>query len=1168
MDEEKVNYAADFAVEGDSHQQPAAVQFQPFSPREKQLLPEIFLDPETILLLLGPFIAEVLDDKVKHEAVDFVRELEHLNVAVLSLIVSGEGKPQEINISPPLLRAPGEVPLGLSWTGQVVFSNPSSAMAELELCLDKIKVFGVPPAAPKGGVLLPPPAPAQYGRKRTRSQDGFTFDDEAIDDVVVAPAASLPLLPAIDPSQFLVEFEPSRILLMPESESMVEVRVTPFLCGDYSLVVPCKASTSDARVDGVTIALRAVGPRLRFERPEVDLGLIGVRSSSTSTFCFKNDSPIPAVFSFVAEVEPDPEQEKYERELGLESVGGKSRATPSAALPVSARSDTDSEPNSALVTVSPPNGSVGPGETIVAEITCKAGKLPQRLRGTLECRVFDGSGAVEQATQFQSFRGEIQAPKTIMYPMSFDLGVVFVGMPVSFSVSTENICNLPTNFKLSRPGGDSPSFSLVFDKPSGPLGAKEKVVTRATFTALLPGKIDEVIANKIFGVLVPLGFSLKALAKPLQVDFPLLLDGCLPPAPLAPPTATQFPGNGLPPEPAAVEPLDFSEVPLYDRRIRRFVIRNLSAIPASFEIRVKKFAVKDPAVTSAALYEVQEAMEMAAAAREKPSRGTASRGTNKGGSGSPTAQSRKGTANSSSPTSRAGTAPGLQPQQQGVEQPWLKPREEGPNKFRSVDGKKHTGASMERQENRLFLTSGLGASYLVEPPSGILPPWGVVVVAVRTFNDMPSSYDDELEVSLVDVNQTSKRASIPLKMTVEGCPLVIEDNSLGMTTVARDKSVPLRVWQQSRPDKLLQLGTACVNAEPLVREFRVRNNGSMAAKVAWKVRSLQGKINGPLKLQLAVVPATQGSDDVSAGGGSKVKTSLLFWSDVAKETPFRVTPESSTIKPFGSSAFVVTMYKTDQLGAEEAQLVGNVFFDPNGTTGLATNPSGLSIATNDLPDKSIAVSIDTPSIASTLLPAESVQPPSYRLNLLLQGKLVAPSISIDKRVLVAAPEGITTLPDSMGIKFKAEATTLFSRRGPGGAKARAATVSKTIPLVNPTDAAIVVSVSTQGPFSLSLQGAAADDAALSSAKPLPAQASVVSMSQTLPSSSQGAGLGKMRTAFGSDSIGRTITLMPKVRHISRSPSPYVFSPLFRHSPPSSLSLSYLLAGLCRLYADV
>jgi hypothetical protein len=262
------------------------------------------------------------------------------------------------------------------------------------------------------------------------------------------------------------------------------------------------------------------------------------------------------------------------------------------------------------------------------------------------------------------------------------------------------------------------------------------------------------------------------------------------------------------------------------------------------------------------------------------------------------------------------------------------------------------------------------------------------------------------------------------------------------------------------------------------------------------------------------------------------------------------------------------MYKTDQLGAEEAQLVGNVFFDPNGTTGLATNPSGLSIATNDLPDKSIAVSIDTPSIASTLLPAESVQPPSYRLNLLLQGKLVAPSISIDRRVLVAAPEGITTLPDSMGIKFKAEATTLFSRRGPGGAKARAATVSKTIPLVNPTDAAIVVSVSTQGPFSLALQGAAADDAALSSAKPLPAQASVVSMSQTLPSSSQGAGLGKMRTAFGSDSIGRTLTLMPKVRHISRSPSPHVFPTPFRHSPPSSLSLSYLLAGLCRLYADV
>ena len=126
---------------------------------------------------------------------------------------------------------------------------------------------------------------------------------------------------------------------------------------------------------------------------------------------------------------------------------------------------------------------------------------------------------------------------------------------------------------------------------------------------------------------------------------------------------------------------------------------------------------------------------------------------------------------------------------------------------------------MQRRENRLFLTSGLGASYLVSvagaaqrPPNfthlksaydiderqqkvftadnratsallsektGYLPPWGVARVVVRTFNDMPGGYNDQLEVTFSDMLSLKwgKTVLMPLKMTVSGCPMSIEKST-------------------------------------------------------------------------------------------------------------------------------------------------------------------------------------------------------------------------------------------------------------------------------------------------------------------------------------------------------------------------------------------------------
>jgi len=122
---------------------------------------------------------------------------------------------------------------------------------------------------------------------------------------------------------------------------------------------------------------------------------------------------------------------------------------------------------------------------ITAIVSCKGGTRPQRVRGTL--RVGIGSTMQEvdpMPDQFVGYRCEVQAPKTIMYPMKIDVGDVYLGVPVYFDVNTENICNLPTSYTLERPGGATTGFKLAYDRSTGPLSAKEKVTTRCEFTAL------------------------------------------------------------------------------------------------------------------------------------------------------------------------------------------------------------------------------------------------------------------------------------------------------------------------------------------------------------------------------------------------------------------------------------------------------------------------------------------------------------------------------------------------------------------------------------------------------------------------------------------------------------------------------------------------------------
>ena len=181
----------------------------------------------------------------------------------------------------------------------------------------------------------------------------------------------------------------------------------------------------------------------------------------------------------------------------------------------------------------------------------------------------------------------------------------------------------------------------------------------------------------------------------------------------------------------------------------------------------------------------------------------------------------------------------------------LVPHETGTDKFHSKKGKEFLSERVKRKEDLNFLQSGLGCSYILEPSSGILPPWGVQIITVRAYNDMPGTYDDEITCKIMGKNGIIVETYVlPLKMSVRGCPFVIVETSLGMSvshdTENNDKTDDNNNNENIKNDEidggksrgrgrpLLLMGHSSINSEPLVRDFHVKNAGSKVGFISWE----------------------------------------------------------------------------------------------------------------------------------------------------------------------------------------------------------------------------------------------------------------------------------------------------------------------------------------------
>ena len=213
---------------------------------------------------------------------------------------------------------------------------------------------------------------------------------------------------------------------------------------------------------------------------------------------------------------------------------------------------------------------------------------------------------------------------------------------------------------------------------------------------------------------------------------------------------------------------------------------------------------------------------------------------------------------------------------------------------------------------------------------------------------------------------------MPLKMTVTGCPLVIEQNTLGMSYVrgsgdeapssdsqnhnhsnnnnhgdstelgdddantvhtagtaagevvqaqgqghphsSETMDSPLPLPPASKGQALLLMGKACLNSDPLERSFRVKNEGCKPGKIKWKIRSLYPEIKSTTGLKT----------DIVVGADGKVRSKIQFWTDVLRAAPFTIEPKAAIIPSYTSQTFRVVLTQTNVLGKIHALLTGKV----------------------------------------------------------------------------------------------------------------------------------------------------------------------------------------------------------------------------------------------------
>ena len=698
-------------------------------------------------------------------------------------------------------------------------------------------------------------------------------------------------VPSLD--DYIVDVSPPRGVAPPNGTATATVTFSAKPAGVIDLAIPVyvKGADADSQTSCLRLTADVAGPRLRIGCSEIDFGLVAVAQYKDSSVSITNEGDVPLAWSSI-------------------NVQAPTGAAAVAAAAAAEASGATNESPFCILSFSPGNGVLGPHETTTVSVKCVAGKLPQRFRTTLGFRTTDDTKCHEYDTPYIGVRAEVQSPKVYLDKTELNLGVTYVDVPVVRHVTLKNLSNLDTKYKFERPAGTSPAFNVEFDPPSGFLSSKQVLEVKVTYVAKSPGMIDDVYGCRIFGMTTPLGFSLKTISKGVVVGYERLEDDAPVPKPLCTPDAPQFIGDlDSIPQPQPPPKLHVAgEIALFTRRTIRFVVRNFSAVPAKFKIYPRSYAAAEGSLVGLLSSTMGDSMI-----------------------GSMTIE-REGGGAAGKTAAAAGAVPSMTAGGKKKHAAALDNSHEETKVFQTNNGQHHTRARIEYQEDRKILKTGKGFAIEITPNEGLLVPWGVTVVTVNTYNNMPAVYKDDICCDITGAPNTR----LDFRAKVVGCPLSLRKEALGLDMMSNPTLPKMR------------FGEVSLNNNTMKRTVVVRNAGPIDALLNWSVREAADD-----SVDNKVVAFTFAFNDDVSSTDKPLDIKLGLYEKPRFESPFEISPVGTLVPMHGEQTFTLKLtdvsaskdltdfkYWSDMM---EALMVADVQWQhkqPSGNDGSATGDAG------------------------------------------------------------------------------------------------------------------------------------------------------------------------------------------------------------------------------------
>lgn len=537
--------------------------------------------------------------------------------------------------------------------------------------------------------------------------------------------------------------------------------------------------------------------------------------------------------------------------------------------------------NETNVVINPNNFILLPNEERSVEIVCIGGIRKEKYHKYLKITPKIGKN------QYVEVKAEIQSPNVVLAKKIIDLRNIYHKVLVNGVIELINKSSIPTKYKFNSVIDKDEDLEFDLEKKCGIIHPNQTLALNFTLFPKKIGRIDKYYYFEIEGQEKPLGLKILSLCHSLSVGFEIFNE---------PPSETDKISEDsiLPPK---IELIEYGDVEINSCSKKYLRISNYSGIETNYEIKYEEYDYDS-------IFEIQDLKNT----NIKSIDGTYS---------NPDLNLSKSTTNIKKTSSHVGfvktlskTTKRIKPLNATSQTSLIdnyKTRLSSTNNyllsdaaelrtyFTSKTGQEYVNKKLDENVINQSLAGGRGIALRSDKPTGILMPWGSVVIEIILFSDLPGEYEDKLICNMEEIEPMNIR----IHAHIIGSPLIISKDCVGLIS----SSYPY----------LMKFPSSLYNSEVVTKQFTVKNTSPRNISLKWEVQN-SSALNLPyFNIEYEVNKVLP------------IKYDLKFNENTERYEPslFTVDPANTVIPYRGKVKFKVSFKPSDVIGKFESLLIGH-----------------------------------------------------------------------------------------------------------------------------------------------------------------------------------------------------------------------------------------------------